>query len=174
MNLEKNDRARLFAEAVIELEDVYDDVDVYTYKFADTRQLEPESLHTGSQSDKEAPLDRRMMDRSIEYWDTRVRFFLQSSLVDTQFMVTPGRLVYVVEFPEEVSGGMVKMLQKIIRRYIVWGVLYDWYSKSAGLEQASVYLAELRSIERDIINVLRVPSRQKRPMQPFGPAGKLL
>lgn len=156
-------------------EEVYRDIDLLTYKFAEGRGALSSAEGNAVASDSSEKLDGAILARYVSDRDTLLRTFIQHSLADeTQYEADDvkgleERFVYRLRVSEGFNDSMLQPLANLIHKYLVWGALYDWYA-GLGSEQAAVYERELTKIENKINELLRTPSRVKRPLQPFGPA----
>lgn len=156
-------------------EEVYRDIDLVTYKFAEGRGALSSAEGNAVSSDSTERLDGALLARYVSDRDTMLRTFIQYALAEEiqyeadNIQGLEDRFVYLLKVSESFNDSMLKPLATFIHRYLVRGTLYDWYA-GLGSEQAAVYGRELEDIENKINGLLRTPSRVKRPLQPFGPA----
>lgn len=148
-------------------------MNVLSYKYAEA--IAPEMKRSGdayrAASDTADGLDLRIIQRGLEYRDARLRDVLAFALakvniesVDNTIDVGE-KLMYHLSIEDTIKDNILKPLAIIIHRYLVDGILYDWYAKSMGMKQSQVYEAELLEMERAIANKLR-SSRVTRPYEP--------
>lgn len=156
-------------------EEIYREVDLVTYKYAEGRNALSTKEGNAVASDSSEHLDAAIIARKVSYRDAQLRMLIQYALTseyqeradDVQNLEEVFR--YSLKVPESFKDAMLQPLAEFIHRYLVCGTLYDWYA-GLGSEQAAIYASELKEIEGEINGLLRTPSKQKRPLQPFGPA----
>lgn len=126
-------------------------------------------------------IDGHLAIRHLNYRDAKLRRLITFALKDNTVvatgndqMVLNDSYVYNLELYDEFKDAMVQPLTEHIHRYLVWGALYDWYGSSIGDSQAKFYAGELKEIENAIIDFIVGPSVGQRPLQPFGPAQKMI
>lgn len=159
---------------------VYQDIDRITFKHADVSGIPEPSRRDSIASDVHEHLDGAIIERYVEYRHARLCKKLQRVLSDEDVLsandglpADEGVFFYKLELNEQFNDSTLRALAEFIHRYLVWGVLYDWYSQF-GMQQAAVYGAELKEIEDSISGALNSPSIRRRPMQPFGPAERII
>jgi len=156
--------------------DLFADIDSLTFKFGDSSELVDGRRLNALVSDSGENLDSRLLEKHIEYRDAQLRRLLQSALSETESesadSAVDGGTEFVYEFslPDSFRDSQLRPLALLMHRYLIWGALYDWYAAGLGVGQANVFASELSTIEQAINSTVRVPSRTKRPLQPFGPA----
>ena len=158
--------------------EVYKDVDLLTYKHVEGNAVPSPEAKNAISSDTAEDMDGAVIVRYVEFRDAILRRKMQSVLApreqgyaDDDLNLDDHKYRYRLVLPVEFNDNLLEPLAEYIHRFLVWGALYDWYSQF-GMPQASVYGAQLDGLEEDISGILRAPSIAKRPMQPFGPAGK--
>ena len=149
------------------MSELYKEADVRSEKFVEAGTIESAAV-------------RDAMARNIEFRDAELRNIMQSVLAPeieesgTDDVMEPeDKLIYDLDLPAEFKDGLLKPLKTYMHRFIAWGALYDWYLGN-GDPQANVYASQLTDIESAIDGMVRGSSIQKRPMQPFGPAGRMI
>lgn len=156
--------------------DLFADIDSLTFKFGDSSEFADGRRLNAFVSDSGEKLDSRLLERHIEYRDALLRRLLQSSLAETEAesadsaVDTGDDFTYSLSLSDSFRDSQLRPLAMLMHRYLIWGALYDWYAAGLGAGQANVFAAELSEIEQSIDSTVRVPSRTKRPLQPFGPA----
>lgn len=160
--------------------EVYKDIELHTYKHIEASPLQDVKARNAVQADNSENMDGAVIARYIEFRDAQLRNKLQFAIVEDTVEYANDELTmqdpkyrYHFSLPESFNDKMLRPLAEYIHRFLVWGVLYDWYSQF-GMEQAGVYGTQLDEIEEQISNILRGPSITTRPLQPFGPARKLI
>lgn len=155
-------------------QEVYKDVELHSYKFAEARAESPEQADTVS-ADTTERLDGATIARFVSFRDAQLRVLVQNYLAEPERIKADDVLdleacfIYALSLNEGFKDVTLGPLAQYMHRYLVYGALFDWYSQM-GMEQAGTYAAQLRSIEEEINNMVRTPSRAKTPLQPFGPA----
>ena len=154
------------------------DVELYTYKYKDAQALPTPQQADAVAADVAETLDGGVMSRYLRFRDAELRRLLSAYLQDGEHYKADDELgldemfVYPLALSPSFKDVSLRPLAEYIHRYLVWGVLYDWYS-GMGLERiAAKYKDDLDRVEEDMMDVLRTPSIVKKPLQPFGPAEK--
>jgi len=158
---------------------VYEDIDRFTYKHVEGSGSPDPKQRNAVSSDTSEHLDGAVIERYTEFRHARLCKLLQHSLESEESTTADDKapsqqpsFIYTLNIPKETKEALRRPLAEYIHRFLVWGVLYDWYSQF-GLTQAGVYAQELGMLEEEIDSITRGPSIEKRPMQPFGPAEKI-
>lgn len=162
------------------MSELYKEADVRSEKFVEAGTIESAAVRDAMASDSADRHDGHILARNIEFRDAELRNIMQSVLAPeieesgTDDVMEPeDKLIYDLDLPAEFNDGLLKSLKTYMHRFIAWGALYDWYLGN-GDPQANVYASQLTDIESAIDGMVRGSSIQKRPMQPFGPAGKMI
>lgn len=127
-------------------------------------------------SDRDDKFDAAILNRMADFRDARLRQRLQFCLKNeevTEFTNTPSAdesFVYDLVLPEGFKDISLKMIGTQMHEYIVKGALLDWYIQAGVNTNTNDLAAQVNEIETTIVNILRVPSSMKKPLQPFGPA----
>lgn len=184
LNIIRNSEAPVKKRCLIELilADVYKDIDCLTEKFAEAnidsdRNIEQKDAII---SDSAEDIDGHILARFVEQRDSRLRKMLQSYLVvpeefyKNNNLEIKDRYCYNLLLPESFSDAMLEPLKTQMHQYLVCGALYDWYIKMGMMAQARAYNDDLDETTTEIKSLAKGRSITKRPMQPFGPAKKLL
>lgn len=157
--------------------EVYKDIDLYTHKHVDAH--EDMGLRTGNavSSDNSENVDGAVIARYVEFRDAQLRTKIQFAMAaesedyaDDDLTLEKNKYTYHLIVPDGFNDNTLRPLAEYIHRFLVWGVLYDWYSQF-GMNQAAVY--DPKDLLDNITGILRGPSIVKRPMQPFGPKEKI-
>ena len=158
---------------------VYEDIDRFTYKHVEGSGSPAVKQRNAVSSDTSEHLDGSVIERYTEFRHAKLCTFLQHSIEaeesTTADDIAPSEqpsFIYTLSIPKETKEALRRPLAEYMHRFLVWGVLYDWYSQF-GLSQAGVYEKELNQLEEQIDSIVRGPSIVKRPMQPYGPAEKI-
>jgi len=158
---------------------VYKDIELYTYKHVDGSGLQDIKVRDAVAADNAENMDGMILARNVEFRDAQLRRKLRFALekesigyADDEITLNDNKYKYKFLLPETFSDNALRALAEFIHRFLVWGALYDWYAQF-GMQQASVYASQLRDIEAAIEGLLKGPSMVKRPLQPFGPAQKI-
>lgn len=160
-------------------EEVYKDIERLTYKHVEASNIESPKQQNAISADTMETLDGGIIARHVEFRDAQLRRLMQAFLDERCVLEADDVLdlekwfVYFLKVDTGFNDAMMQPLASHIHRFLVWGALYDWYAE-IGSAQANVYGQELDNIEDDILNILRTPSRAKRPLQPFGPAKRYI
>lgn len=174
-----NAPARGRDSVVIFRQAVYDDVDALTHKkvTAGLPDRGPRVRREAS-SDSRDPYDRGILDRSLLFWEARLRRRIRAHLAewhnlrdsDDYAPVVPeradDRIIY--PFVMEIEDNVHVSLTEHIHRFLVRGIMYDWYT-SMGIE-TDITKEELESLLDDIAGML-APRWVPTPLQPFDPKG---
>ena len=171
-----NEEAPVMKERDINIhkDEVYKDVDRATFKYTETSVPELHQKDAVS-SDTNERLDRAIVERKLSLRDAKLRVLLQRHLRSGRTTVASNTiedrdvLQYHLLLREEFNDNLLQPVAEFIHQYLVYGILFDWYS-DMGMAQAASYGTQLSSIENEIKSLLFGPSIVKRPMQPFGPA----
>ena len=165
----------------IKKEDVFKEIDSLTYKYAETSTIEAPQVKNAVSSDSHENLDGHILARHVEMRDARLRQLISFALDDSieQFgadntLVLNPEYVYRLILSVSFKDSLLKALATYFHRYLVYGALYDWYAAGMGSNQAKVYEKDLADIEASITNMLHSDEIVKMPMQPFGPARRII
>lgn len=153
---------------------IYDEVDGHTHKFTSAEQM-PLLSTNAIASDGAESLDGALMAQFAEYRDAKLRYILKGVLAQEEVtevtdavLYDEEKFKYTLEVPEEYPDNNLRPLAVLMHKYIVWGVLYDWYNQ-VGNSAAKVYGQQLEDLQDDIRALLFAGDYTKRPAQPFGP-----
>lgn len=158
----------------VNLNEIYRDIDSLTYKYAEVSDVPSPSAKNGMESDSTEGLDGRLLARSVEYRDAKLRAIIGRYLADDCIMSVSNRLEskdtidYELNLDDEFSDSMLKPVCTMISRYLVYGSLFDWYGAGMGSRQAANYAQELTELEYELINNLQAETIVHKPKQPFG------
>ena len=160
---------------------VYDDVDANSYKYAEARPEMAPQQGNAVASDTAERLDGHIIARNVGFRDAQLRRLITFALKDdvpvnaaNDAMTLSESFVYNLELFYDFKDAMVKPLTEYIHRYLVWGTLFDWYGASLGDQQYKFYENQLKDIENGIVDFIVGPQVCQRPLQPFGPAQKMI
>lgn len=154
---------------------IYEDIDTYTYKYAEASSIpEPQQRDAISSDSHERP-DGHMLARNVEYREAQVRTLLkrfiesenQVIIADDELRQNP-YIIFKLIVPDELKDEMLKSVATYIHNYLVFGALFDWYGKGMGSKQAAAYAAELEDIETNITNIMVCETVIIPPLNPWG------
>ena len=157
---------------------VFDEVDRITYRYADAAAMQDVKQRNAVTSDAGEAMDRVQMDQMARYRDSLLRrrlVFALSDKMDSSASNAEGEssvFAYNLVLDEGFDDNNIQPMADMIHRYFVYGILCDWYSQ-LGQAQYAVYESKLGELEMEIVSMARGKSIHKRPLQPFGPAGKI-
>lgn len=153
------------------------DIEAIAFKTADALGLEGKQKNVVS-ANHEKTLDGRILARYMDLRDARLRRRLRFCLAClTQDVACDNpserkEYIYDLNLSSQFDDNMLEVVKTDMHDYVVKGTLYDWYRHLGS--QSAISDAELREIEEGIVSVLRTPSYLKAPLQPFGPAKKIV
>lgn len=161
--------------------EVYDEIQSVTYKYGEAAlEKAAEKTVDALTSDMDEAVDDLIIRRAVEYYDarlrTRLRFAMQQES-DTQaddMLQQDDVFAYNLSVDSSINDSIIQAVTVKIHNFLIWGGLYRWYLKHGFTAQAAAYKSELDEMEDDIVNTFKAPNKAKRPLQPFGPARKLL
>ena len=152
---------------------IYQEVDSYTSKFVDAQAPGTTQQQDALASDSEETLDGTIVTRLMEYRDSQLRTFLGASLkeevvtsVDNVMNTEETTLEYDLLLDMDFRDSGLKALAMLLNKYIVWGVLFDWYNQH-GSAQAKNCEVQLQELERQIHSAIHPAGYATRPLQPF-------
>ena len=159
---------------------VFHDVDNLTQKFADGRQMDNVKKEDAYVSDVTSHFDSAVIERLAEFRASEL-YMILSRAISSDMEVTEadnslmagGTWEYVFDMPIQFKDQKLKPLAILMHRYILWGILADWYMELGEDGQAAAWKKKADDIVDDIKDMVMVPSRHNKPLQPFGPARKL-
>ena len=165
----------------IKLDNVYSEIDRWTYKYVEASSIESPKTRNAMSSDSTESLDKNLLARNVEMRDAALRGVIRFVLADTAEVAsadddlsTATSIVYNLLLPLSFKDALLKSLTTYIHRYLAWGALYDWYAAGMDSAHAKVFANELSDLEATITNLLHSDEIVKMPMQPFGPAIKII
>lgn len=153
------------------------DIDALTFKLTEaTMQGTDQKSKSAVASDRADALDSSILNRLADYRDATMRQRLQFCLTDeevqeyTNAPSSDANYVYDLTLPVAFKDSTLKMVGTKIHEYIVKGSLLDWYIQMGVATNLNALTAQVAEIESSVVNMLRVPSCSRKPLQPFGPA----
>lgn len=164
---------------VLHIEPMTQEIDAHTSKYVEANEPGNVRQQNAISSDTDETVDGSVIVQMMEYRDSKLRVLLHSSLKEEEVLEADNYLhikpayFYDLMLPVSFNDANLKSLAILMHKYIVWGVLYDWYNQ-LGAAQARVYGAQLEDLEQEIKSDLYPAGYAKRPMQPFGPAKRFL
>lgn len=164
----------------IDKKKVYADVDNLTQKYGDGMQFQDVKKENAYISDTVSQFDIAIIQRCAEFRASELWMILSRVISkDGEVLEADNSLmegdsfVYTFDMPVAFKDNKLKALAILMHRYILWGILYDWYMYLGDERQAKVYKGWVDKVEEDLKDMVMVPSHVKKPLQPFGPARKL-
>lgn len=176
---EEQEDPRKPRRVIIIKQQVYQDVEAHTYKYTEAAQLQSVKQENSISADTTETLDGASIARFVEFRNAKLRKALQSYMPEEEHFEADDTLdlencfVFWFNLPLEFKDSLLRALTEYIHRFLVWGALYDWYRQLGLQAQAAAYKTDMDELEAEIKGFLRVPSRAKKPLQPFGPAHKM-
>lgn len=159
-------------------QEVLDTIDLLTYKHVDGSGIEDARVRNATASDTSDNVDGTLIARLVEFRDAQLRHMIAIALAPSSeesgdnALEQSASYTYDLLLPCDFDDALLPALGEYMHRYMVYGVLYDWYAQ-LGNGQASVYAQELRTLGDSITSIIRGRSIHKRPLQPFGMAKPL-
>lgn len=157
---------------------VHYDIDALTYKLTEaTMQEADHKVKSAVASDREEIFDASVLGRLTDYRDATLRRRLQFCLKEeevTEFTNKPiEEPAYLYEFVLSIGFKDTNLhnLGTKMHEYLVKGALLDWYVQMGVNVNTKPLEAQVADLELSIVNMVRVPSTLRKPLQPFGPAG---
>lgn len=157
---------------------VHYDIDALTYKLTEaTMQTVDQKAKSAVASDKDESFDASVLGRLTDYRDATLRRRLQFCLKDvevTEFNNKPSsEPSYEYDFilPIGFKDSGLSNLGTKMHEYLVKGGLLDWYIQTGISVNTKPLADQVAELESSIVNMVRVPSTLRKPLQPFGPAG---
>lgn len=171
----KNDNPRKTRLVTIYKDEVFKEVDGITYKYINSQPRDMKRDDTVA-SDIADALDGTLLSRDIAFRDAQVRRKIQHSLLPEHLHESNDipeerpSFKYYLWVPIEFNDNTLNAVKEYLHRFLVYGTLYDWYLRLGIMDQANALAPQLDELENDLDGMLRTPSRQTTPLQPFGPA----
>lgn len=168
-------------EIILLKKEIFYDIDALTYKRSDVslQQVTPR-IADAFASDSSENFDGSMLTRFSDTRDAELRAMLLFCCVndkdDTADNISgraQDRYIYHIAADWDIDGDRLKIAASKMHQYIVYGATYDWYS-ATGISPAPIGISDIDTIGDCIVNILRGRSWISRPLQPFGPATRLL
>ena len=159
--------------------EVFKDIDLYTHKTVDGSAMQDPRMRNAISSDITESVDGAVIARYVEFRNAqlrnRIRYALAKEtleMADDSLTLDDSLYVFNLEVTEDFSDAMLRPLAEYFHRFLVFGALYDWYSKF-DMAQARYYGSLLTDTLDEIGSILAGPAIVKKPLQPFGPAEKI-
>lgn len=155
---------------------MFDEVDAHTSKWVEAAQPEKIEQQNAISSDTTEDLDGAIVTRLMDNWKSRLCRIIKSVLAEVidlfadDAVELANRYRFTFDFPEEFEDAMLEPFKDTMHKYIVWGILYDWYRLHGVTSEAAVYKQELDELKKELESDIHPDGYAKRPMQPFGPA----
>lgn len=160
---------------------IHYDIDALTYKLTEaTMQGVDQKAKSAVASDYTDAFDNSVLERLTDYRNAtlrrRMQFCLYTEDVEiTSFDNKPKSEEKKYEFKLKLPIGFkdtgLETLGTKMHEYMVKGGLLDWYIQTGVSVNLTPLQAQVTELEDSIINMIRVPSSMKKPLQPFGPSG---
>lgn len=165
-------------KVVLIKENIYQEIDAVTYKYINAQAPGTVQQQDALASDTEEHVDGAIITRLMEYRDAELRSLLTSvmkaELVGeaNNDLELESNFEYIMQLDLEFRDADLKPLATLMHQYIVWGCLCDWYLEH-GAGQAAAYERKLKDLENKINSMVHPVAFVKKPLQPFGPAGRM-
>lgn len=157
--------------------ELVNDINQLTYKYSN-KVVENSVAQGMVESDTQDNLDGTIIARFMKYRDSKLRRFLRHVLAPEEVTEATDRMnidedyIYNLEVRMGFMDSVLESLAELMHKYIIWGVLADWYMHLGEGAQANNMLSQIDEIENELVDIVRSPSIVKKPLQPFGPARK--
>jgi hypothetical protein len=156
--------------------EVYKDIDLFTHKTVDGSGNPDPQVRNAVSSDITESVDGAVLARHVQFRDAQLRRRLAFALVeieqeaaDDTLPIDDNHFHYCFLVDDKFKDALLRPLAEYIHRFLVFGALFDWYSKF-DMAQAKYYGSQIDGLEDEIASLLYGTSIYKRPLQPFGPA----
>lgn len=156
--------------------EVYEDIELYTYKHVESSQIEGAERRNAVAADTTEGMDGKIVVRNVSFRDAQLRKLIPFALARKEDLganditdLEDDRFKYWLKLPEDFDDNLLEPIAQYFHKFLVWGALYDWFGLM-GNSQANFFKNDLDTLEEEINNSLRTPSIAKKPLQPFGPA----
>ena len=156
---------------------VHYDIDALTYKLTEaTMQGADQKAKAAVASDREDAFDSSVLGRLTDYRDATLRRRLQFCLKEEEVVefsnkpTTTDKYEYALVVAEGFKDSSLQSLGTKMHEYMVKGGLLDWYVQTGAVTNTRALEEQVARLEDEIVNMLRVPSSLRKPLQPFGPA----
>ena len=161
---------------------VFKDIDLLTHKHVDGSAQQDNRIRNAVSSDFSEDVDGAVLARYVEFRDARLRAKVSFALSDLYQEKATDRLTldvpayyYYFTVPVKFNDNHLRPIAEYIHRFLVYGALYDWYSQFENhSREAAYYGSQADALEDEISSLLRGPSVAPRPLQPFGPAQRIM
>lgn len=159
---------------------IHYDIDALTYKLTEaTMQGVDQKAKSAVASDYKDTFDASVLGRLTDYRDATLRRRMQFCIAQdeeiTSFDNRPknaeSSYVFKLKLPIGFKDAGLETLGTKMHEYMVKGGLLDWYIQTGVSVNIAPLKEQVSELEDSIINMIRVPSTMKKPLQPFGPAG---
>ena len=157
---------------------IHYDIDALTYKLTEaTMQGVDQKAKSAVASDHMDNFDESVLGRLTDYRDATLRRRMQFCLEEeevTSFSNKPKTdpsYDFKLKLPIGFKDSGLQTLGTKMHEYMVKGGLLDWYIQTGVSVNITPLQTQVSELEDAIINMIRVPSSMRKPLQPFGPAG---
>lgn len=157
----------------INVDTVIYDIEAIVQKAFDVKDGGQSTISSYAIRPDETPLDRNLILRLIDRREADLRMILMPYEEDDDSVsennelnaTSNGTFIFALTMPDTWKNSLIKPLTAYMHRYLVWGVLFDYYSTVAP-ELAASY--DTLQTERDVITALsKRITAVKAPLQPF-------
>lgn len=157
---------------------IHYDIDALTYKMTEaTMQAADQKAKSAVASDRDEAFDKTVLGRLTDYRDATLRRRLQFCLTDEEVVSFSNKpkddpsYDYNLILPIGFRDSNLHNLGTKMHEYLVKGGLLDWYIQTGVNVNTKPLADQVAELEISIVNMVRVPSTLRKPLQPFGPAG---
>lgn len=157
---------------------IHFDIDALTYKLTEaTMHGIDQKARSAVASDREDSFDSEVLGRLTDYRDATLRRRMQFCIKEVEVLEFDNKpkkvdsYKYVLVLPEGFKDSNLQNLGTKMHEYLVKGALLDWYIQTGVNVNSKPLEEQVSELEDSIINMIRVPSTLRKPLQPFGPSG---
>lgn len=157
---------------------IHFDIDALTYKLTEaTMHNVDQKAKSAVASDREDSFDATVLGRLTDYRDATLRRRMQFCIKEEEVISfdnkpkTDPSYDYTLILPEGFKDSNLQNLGTKMHEYLVKGGLLDWYVQTGVNVNITPLQAQVNELEDSIVNMIRVPSTLRKPLQPFGPSG---
>ena len=111
------------------------EINAHTYKYVEAGQIPTPQQQNAISSDTDEVLDGSVISRLMDYRDSQLRLLIKGAMKKVEILEVDNLqylapiYVYDLELSLEFNDAGLKALANLMHKYIVWGVLFDWYSQ---------------------------------------------
>lgn len=146
---------------VLHKNEIYNDVEHYTYKLAET-SVPDVGTRDSLQADTGETLDRYLIIRMADYRITEIRKKIAFALKKMEYSSVYNErnenpdYVFSLVLPEKFDDNRLLTATNIFHQYVVKGTLLDWY-RHCGTSVGENLVGDVARLENEVENILRTP-----------------